>query len=31
MKLVAQLEDAERRLAGLIGQLRRLADEAEGR
>lgn len=31
MKLVAQLEDAERRLADLIGELRRLADQAEGR
>jgi hypothetical protein len=31
MHLVAQLEETERRLAQLIGELRRLADEAEGR
>jgi hypothetical protein len=31
MKIVAQLEDAERRLAQLISELRRLADEAERR
>jgi hypothetical protein len=31
MRLVAQLEDAERRLADLIGELRRLADQAEKR
>lgn len=31
MKIVAQLEDAEQRLALLIAELRRLADEAERR
>lgn len=29
MRLVADLEEAERRLAQLIGELRRLADQAE--
>jgi hypothetical protein len=29
MKFVAELEEAERRLAGLIDELRRLAAEAE--
>jgi hypothetical protein len=29
MRLVAELEEAERRLAQLIGELRRLADQAE--
>lgn len=31
MTLVAQLEDAERRLAHLIGELRRLAGQTERR
>jgi hypothetical protein len=31
MKLVAQLEDAEQRLARLITELRRLADQAATR
>jgi hypothetical protein len=31
MKIVAQLEDAEQRLALVIAKLRRLADEAERR
>jgi hypothetical protein len=31
MHLVAQLEETERRLAQLIDELRRLADQAEGR
>ena len=31
MKIVSQLEDAEQRLAHLIAELRRLADQAERR
>lgn len=31
MKVVAELEDTEARLAGLIAELRRMADQAETR